>query len=338
MILRGLKNYGKSLKFYFTPLGVISIFFVIGISIFINTSVAAVKDLFTQVGQLIGETSIKINWKDVWWTIWGNIRELNWSDYMNAIKTMFSRDWLKGTLFESLSDVFGSLKEVADQVLELIQSCITKIIVALVVFLVFIVLGIISSFIITSLLVRSDLTKVQFWKILLASVIDLSVFITSIILASLLSKLWGPLGVIFLILSLFGAEVFSVVEAFWLHAKGKIALKELLKMKKIGAMVLADVIVSITGLLSFIIVMRIFNGFTALFLAVPLLVLIAVVINTSGDTYVLETIGYDPKVAKAARKEKHKAKKADKKEKKANKKADKKEKKASKKGEKEKAR
>ena len=45
MLRQSLKTFLKSLKFYFTPLGIMSIFYVIGIYVFLNGGVGETRTL-----------------------------------------------------------------------------------------------------------------------------------------------------------------------------------------------------------------------------------------------------------------------------------------------------
>ncbi len=107
MIAQGLKNYIKNLKFVFNPLGTIALGFVFGLSILIpvimssaNTLVESVKSIFSNAN--IDLTALKES-------VVSAFQALNWSEPLEAIKLMLSRDWLMQTLQMSLSTFVESM-------------------------------------------------------------------------------------------------------------------------------------------------------------------------------------------------------------------------------------
>ncbi|MCR5332554.1 MAG: hypothetical protein K6E11_00815 [Bacilli bacterium] len=322
MYTRSLKDYLKSLKFYFTPLGVMSIFCLIGFVVFIKGTTTAISDLFSDVGKIVGETSIQFKWGEIWQTIWGAIKAVDWSGGIIAgIKSMLNKDWLTSTLYAALGDVFGDLKDVVDQVMSAISICVGKIATYFVTALVLNLVGIVVGYIILSFLVRRELTQITIGKLLLLSFIDLGVVASTFIIANLMGKLWGPLGFIFFLIGIVGGEVFSVLEAFWFFGRGKVTLKELIKPKNVGFLLLGDLTVIAIGIVLFVILFFVVNPIIAIYLGVPLVELTTIVIGLTGETYVLEAIGYDKDEWKKEHKKLKKAKKASKKAEKIEKKA-----------------
>lgn len=322
MYTRSLKDYLKSLKFYFTPLGVMSIFCLIGFIVFIKGTTTAVSTLFSDVGNIVKDSAIKFNWGEIWGTVWGCIKALDWkAGIIQALKTMISSEWIKGTLYTALQDVFGDLKDVYEQVMNAISTCVGKIATAFVTALILNLVGIIVGYIILSFLVRRELTQITFGKVLLLSFIDMGVVVSTFIIAILMGKLWAPLGFIFFLIGIVGGEVFSVLEAFWFFGRGKTTLKELLKVKKVGLLLLGDLTVVAIGIVLFVILFFAVNPIIAIYLGVPLVELTTIVVGISGETYVLEAIGFDRDEWKKEHKEHKKAKKAQKKAEKEGKKA-----------------
>ena len=311
MILRGLRNFGKSMKFYFTPLGVSALFFLIGLSILITGTSNAIKDLFNTVGQIVGDSKGNYNWGEVFHTIWNCVKALNWQSghIVESLKTMISTGWIKETLWTSLTNVFGELKNVANQVMDAISVCVGRIVAALVIFLVLNVIGWITGYIVLALLVRSDLTHTNIFIVMLASLFDVAVVITTMILGSLLSALWSPLGIIFYLVSAVGFGMLAITEGFVLHGRGKVTLKEMLNFKSVALLILSNVIIVVTGIVTFLLCFLTGHLIIALALGVPLIELASVVTSYTGETYVLDYMKEKGIDVHAKKEKKHKKEK-----------------------------
>ena len=313
MLLRSLKTFLKSLKFYFTPLGVMSIFYVIGIFVFINMTTNAIMTLFKDVSVIVGNTSLTFDWGAIFDKIVGSVRALDWKDFMKALSTMTSQKWISDTLYAALGDVFGSLEEFANQVMEAIGNTFSRIAMGAVFALILNLVGIVVGYIVTAFFTRIDLTKTTLPRALLMILIDFVILVITFGLVFLAGTLWAPLSVIVFLLGLIGLEVFSVMEAYWLHGRGKTTLKELLKISKIAMLMLGDLIIVVIGAILFALLFFVGNPLLAIYLGLPLAELTSVVLQLTGETYVLESIGYDKAEWKQEKREKKALKKEEKK-------------------------
>ena len=111
------------------------------------------------------------------------------------------------------------------------------------------------------------------------------------------------------------------MEAFWFYGKGKVTVKELIKPKKVGMLLLGDFTVVVIGIVIFVLLFFLVNPIIAIYLGLPLVELTTIVISVSGESYVLEHVGYDLDSWKKEHKTLKKTKKANKKAKKQEKKA-----------------
>ena len=64
MIKKGFFDSLKCLKYYFVPLGILSIFVVLGLSISVSGIVNTLKAFFEQVKAIM--SAAKIDWEGIW--------------------------------------------------------------------------------------------------------------------------------------------------------------------------------------------------------------------------------------------------------------------------------
>ena len=104
MVKKGLKNYFKSFKYFFTPLGVIALGAVIGLSILIPGIMNSVKEMLTGVSDTVSET--EINWGAAWNSLLDSVRALDWSKPDVAVSQMLDNDWITSALNGCVTAIF----------------------------------------------------------------------------------------------------------------------------------------------------------------------------------------------------------------------------------------
>ena len=307
MILRGLKNFAKSIKYYFTPLGMLAIFTTLALTIALTGITNSVKVLFNELAQTVGSTSI--DWAGAGNSIWKSITSLNWD-----VAKLVSYEWITTTLNDAL--VATGLSEAAQQAATSVTTCAGKIIGFVIVGLVLFVLGIVLGYIVLYFQVRSNLMKTKWWKTILYGLFDILIQIGLIVLAIVLIRLWLPFIFIFLLLGFILTEMISVIQAYVLHGIKKIKFKEIFTPKVIGLSALSDAIIFISGLATIILLAFIFQPVVGIVIGLPLIEISIICSRFSAESYVVDKLDgtYDKEekerlVRKQARKEKRAQKK-----------------------------
>lgn len=304
MIIRGLRNFGKSIKYYFTPLGMLAIFFVLGLSVAITGVTGAVSSLFKELGATIGQSNI--NWIEAGGSLWNSITSLNWN-----ISKLLSSEWIT----QALKDALGAsgLTETIATASNQISFCAGKIIAMIVIFFVMILLGFIFGYALLYFQVRSGIIKDKWWKLLLYGLADAAVAAIIFLLMLLLVKLWLPFVFIAPILGLALSETISILGAYLIHAYKKVKIKEVFNAKIVALCNLSDCIIFISGVASIILMIVIFNPFVGFVIGLPLLEIALIVSRLSAESYVVDKLNgtYDKELEqRRKRKEKRLAKKA----------------------------
>ena len=304
MIIRGLRNFGKSIKYYFTPLGMLAIFFVIGLSIAITGITGAVSSLFKELGATIGQS--KINWSEAGGSLWNSITSLNWD-----VSKLLNSEWVS----QALKDALGAsgLAETIATASSQITFCAGKIIAMIVIFFVMILLGFVFGYALLYFQVRSGIIKDKWWKLLLYGLADAVIAAIVFLLMVLLVKLWFPFVFIAPILGLALSETISILGAYLIHAYKKVKIKEVFNAKIVALCTLSDCIIFISGVASIILMIVIFNPFVGFVIGLPLLEIALIVSRLSAESYVVDKLNgtYDKELEqRRKRKEKRLAKKA----------------------------
>lgn len=311
MILRGLKNFAKSIKYYFTPLGMITIFVTIGLFVAINGIAGAISTLFNDLAKTVGESSI--DWGAVGNSLWGSITSLNWD-----LTKLMSFDWIAETLKGGLAAT--GLQSTIDAAANQITHCVGTIIGCLMGFLIMFILGIVVGYVLLYFQVRSGIMKTVWWKTILYGLLDIVIQIALIAAFIGLVVLWKPLMFILPLVWFIIIEMISIIQAYLLHGIKKIKFLEVFNPKVVGLCALSDAIITVSGLATVALIILIANPIVGLVIGLPLLEMVIIVSRFSAESYVVDKLDgtYDKEEAKRlerkqARKEKRAQKKTTKK-------------------------
>lgn len=279
MILRGFKNFLKSIKCYFTPLGLITIFTTIALTISLTGIFSAVRDLFVQLGETIGKTSI--DWGEVGSSIIGSVEEANYN-----ISSILNLDWVMNTITKALID--SGLGETVASATEAIEACAGEIIALLIVFVVIMLTGIVVGYVFLSVQVRYAIIKDKWWKVLLCCFLDAIVQLVVILIIVGLIILWAPFIFIAPLLMLVITEILSILGAYFIHAFKKVKFKEIFSFKTIALCTLTDFILFVCGIALILIITLIFTTIVAIVIGLPLFEILLIVSRLTAETFVVD--------------------------------------------------
>ncbi len=288
MIGQGLKNYIKNLKFVFNPLGTIALGFVFGLSILIpvimssaNTLVESVKSIFSNAN--IDLTALKES-------VVSAFQSLNWSEPLEAIKLMLSRDWLMQTLQMSLSTFVESMDVYTVPLTAAIDTFCISVFAAFVGLIMFVILGVIGGYFLVKCFVRRNTVKRTFKKYILANIVDTLLSFLIIFVCAWLYTLWkySIFISVFFAFIIFGA--IALFEAYIIHGRKKVNSADIVNVKNIVKLFVVDILIlAITALLVMLLIL-ITNLYVGIFVGIALVQIAFVVIGINAESYVVELV------------------------------------------------
>lgn len=279
MILRGFKNFLKSIKCYFTPLGLITIFTTIALTISLTGIFSSVRDLFVQLGETIGKTSI--DWGEAGSSIISSVEEANYN-----ISSILNLDWVMNTITKALID--SGLGETVSNATEAIKACAGKVITYLIVFVIIMLIGIVVGYVFLSVQVRYAIIKDKWWKVLLCCLLDAIVQLVVILIIVGLIILWAPFIFIAPLLMLVITEILSILGAYFIHAFKKVKFKEIFSFKTIALCTLTDFILFVSGIGLVILITFVFQTVVAIVIGLPLFEILLIVSRLTAETFVVD--------------------------------------------------
>ena len=292
MIKKGIKDYLKCLKYYLVPFGILSIFFVIGLSGAITGISNTVKDFITGANELAHKASI--NWSGMWNAIVGEVMKVDYNQSLNGIAgTFFSKEWLLGTLKAIANAMFGD-SITMDDIQNLLNNALTGLILALTLFIFMIILGFVLGIVLMKLLLRKELTHIKVGRLLLYSLIDAVIWILVIIGIAKLGSLASWTKIVIPVLVLLLLPLFCLMEGYVFYGIKKIKFKDAIKFTNVLKIYLIDLIIvlisaAITGLC-----LLIFKRFTAIYLAIPIVEIGIITIGLESENYIVNLVEKKP--------------------------------------------
>lgn len=302
MLKQGLKNYFRSLKHFFTPLGTMFLGLLLGLSVFIPGTVSAVNALIDDVKELAA--GVNLDFGALWDKLRAAISALDWSDPVNALETMLSGEWINEVLTESLSAILGEdFSTFAGEIALLIDTFTVNMVALTIVWLFFFIVSFIAGFMLTKFFIRRNIAKRSLWKWLLASVINALLTVALIIVIVCLYALWKPSAIFSAILLFVLPSVFSLASAYLVYAFKKVKFSKVLNLKNTGFYLLGNVLILlISGI--FTVVAVAINALMGAFVGLAIFEIALCVMGMNADSYVQELIKFspvaEPQPAKAA--------------------------------------
>lgn len=286
IIILSFKNFLKGLKYIFTPLGVISVFLIIGLSIAIPNIMSAVTNMINGVAEIISHTNVDT--QAAMQKIAGVVAGLDWSNPVVTIAQLSDAEYLKTLLFDTLHNMFPDAELQIQAIQTLVQDTVQTILIQITIVVIMIVIGFILGHILTRMFVKSEIRKRKFWKAIVFGLLDtvisvLVIYVTVRILASSM-PLWAD---ILLILVIFLAHsFFAMFEGWLIHARKRVPLKKVFKFSSFIFVFIADLIIIVLGIGTVLLINLM--GFIVLtvLMALSILSISHAVISANGESYV----------------------------------------------------
>lgn len=288
MIKSGIKNYFINLKYYFTPVGTLAIGMIIGLSILIPASLSALSQMLNGIIGIINDTQIDFNTvKDY---LLESITSLDWSDPITSIKTVLSAEWLKTTLTECFRVVSVELQPYGDVITGEVNNALSIIKICIVIFIIFTVIGFVSGYYLTRFLVRRNIAKRSFRKFIIATLADALITTGLQLFCICLYTIWKPSVFFTTLLSLSLFAFVSLLEAYIVHGKGKVDIRQILNAKNGIFLILSDFIIFYFSIALFFAAVAITNVIAGIFIGFVFVEIAFIVITLNAESYVLKHI------------------------------------------------
>lgn len=286
MIKKGILNYLKCLKYYFVPLGIFSIFFVIGLFIGITGITNAVKDFMNNVAEITKATTI--NWNAMWNSLLGEAMKIDYSSGISDIIAQVTNvDWLKNTLWVVCKATFGDTLPF-DKVMALAETTMSVIINYVMVFFAFLIIGLVVGIAVTRILIRKSMTKVKIGKLILYTLLDVLFWSTLSVAFYFLGTIstWVSITVNIIFILLFG--FLSLVEGYLFYGIKKVKFKEVANIKNILKLYLIELIILLIAAGTTALLILIFKLIVGLYIALPFIEIALLCIGLTAESFVVE--------------------------------------------------
>lgn len=287
MIKLGLKNYLKSYRLFFLPIGALSLGIVIGLSIFLPALFGAIKAFFAGAASIIGD--IKPNWDAVWAVIESTFRAIDYTDVEVAASEIFRRDFF-AKLWDDCIHAAIDLEAVQVQFKDLLTACSEKAIAGGIAFMVFCVLGGFVGAFATRVEIRRNIAKRKFWKFLLISVVHTVLNVTIIAGGVLLISRFKEYGVLSGLLTLLLYGSVSFFEAYLVHGYKKVSLKKVLRVRNFLSLALLSLIEVAIMCAIIAIIYFISNVVVTFFIGFSVIVITLSCLSMNAEAYVKDLV------------------------------------------------
>lgn len=284
MIKQGIRNFFSSLKYVFTPLGVLTLGMALGLSVLLPVASDAVRGLVASVKEIA--VGVEVDFPALKDAVFDAVRALDWSKPLSAVRTLCNREWLIATLSDCVHSLMRTGEEVVDQIAAAVGAAASQIVAGLVVLLFCTLLGILCGYLLTKWLVRRNVAKRAWWKFFPVMLLDSLIASVYVMVSAYLQALW-PHSIWFTgILLLLFSGLLSLLQAYWIHGKNKVRPKDVINFKNAGLLFLTDAIVFLIAAVMVALVFALTNTVVGLFVAVPLVEIALLVISLNAEAYV----------------------------------------------------
>lgn len=284
MIKLGMKNYFRSFRYFFVPLGVLSLGIVIALSIAVPQTLDAVKAFITDSAEQMGKVSF--NWEGVRDLLISTFRIWDWSGSGDIFKSVFTKEFLMDLLHRCADVALGDTSAIASQMESLASETAGKIFGALFLGVSSITIGAFFGFFVTRIEIRKEMAQRSVGKLILASVVDSIIKVTVLALGLWLIEKTVNYAMASFALTVVLYGLISLFEAYIVHGFKKVPLRKVINLKNAGSLALLTAIECVFAGGVFLGLYFIANPLIALYIAYALAVLTLSCIQLNAEAYV----------------------------------------------------
>lgn len=298
MIKASIKNFFKSLGFYFIPLGVMAFCLMICLSIAIPHMISVVKGAYQSISTSIGQTSF--DWNAIQSALIAKFMEYA-SDMSKAMALISSPEGIVNLLKEIAMETFG-LESLTNEIIATLEKAVMEVISDLVAIFASLVIGLFLGFIFLKIIIRRYLANTNMIKAFLISIVDALVFTGVIVLLSYLkvnNEVWMWVTIVLVVL---GVLLISQFEAYLFYGVGKVKFLKVVNIKNTITLLIGDLIDIIFGVAVGVVIYLTMNPITAILVIIPFVMLIVCVLGINAETYTSQLVS-EKKIDKRIEKE-----------------------------------
>ena len=298
MIKASIKNFFKSLGFYFIPLGVMAFCLMICLSIAIPHMIGVVKGAYQSISTSIGQTTF--DWTAIQSALIAKFMEYS-SDISKAMALISSPEGIVNLLKEIAMETFG-LESLTNEIVATLQNAVSQVMSDLVAILASLIIGLFLGFIFLKIIIRRYLANTNMVKAFLISIVDALIFTGVIILLSYLkvsSEAWMWVTIVLVVL---GVLLISQFEAYLFYGVGRVKFLKVVNIKNTITLLIGDLIDIIFGIIVAVVIYLTMNPLTATLVIIPFVMLIVCILGINAETYTSQLV-FENKIDKRVDKE-----------------------------------
>ena len=302
IFLNSLKNYAKSFKYIFTPIGIIAVCFLIGLTIAFNNIYASVNELISGVQSLASETR-QVDFFRILTEASAYLNKEDTSDLNAFLTKVLNQDYLVPMFKSIIQKCYPTVDVNVQAVVDLIQNVISTILISAAVVIFFLFIGLFTSYLITRFFLVRDIRRRKFWQAIVFTIINGLITAGFAFLSVRCVNLgwWGvPLGLLILLVN----NTVSLFIAWLIQGYKKIPLKQILSVKNVIFLFLANLILFVTSITTIILLFFIPAPILVFLLVIAVVDIAVVAMSVNAEGYVYYLVNHDKKIAKAKEKSK----------------------------------
>ena len=298
MIKTSIKNFFKSLGFYFIPLGVMAFFIVLYLAFMIPGIVTDVRDTFQAIATKLG--AVEFNWEKIQGVIMSKVFEYG-ADPTALMSLTGNPELIINLLKDTVMEAFG-VEEVTNEIIALIQQCVTSISMRLIGLLAIMIVSFIAGFVVLEVLLRRYLTDINMIKSILVSILN-GILIAGVLV--LLSYLYSNNEVAMWIVIVVAAIILifgTLLEAYLFYGIRKVKFTQVINIKNVFTLILGSAISGglFVGLICLCLLIP--SRFVGIFIMIPFVELGICVLELNACAYV-SSMAKENKIDKRVQKE-----------------------------------
>lgn len=284
MILQGVKNFFMNLKYIFVPMGTVALGLVFGLSVLIPGALSSASVLVDSVAEILEGTPL--DWDALLSSVTDSAGELEWSDPVTAVQTMFSDDWLTAALSRAVGALVGDVGAYTSELgaaAGVFAGAMGSYLSTLV---IFVFLGFLLGYFLLKIFIRRNMARRAFWKYLLISLTDSLITASLVAVSVYLLSLWQPSVFISTSVSLLLFGFISLLEAYIVHGLGKVEFRRVVNFKNILQLIATNLLIFAAAAAMVALLTALTNTFVGIFVGVSLLEIAFIVVGMNAEAYV----------------------------------------------------
>lgn len=284
MILQGVKNFFMNLKYIFVPMGTVALGLVFGLSVLIPGALSSASVLVDSVAEILEGTPLDLD--ALLSSVTDSAGELEWSDPVTAVQTMFSDDWLTAALTRAVGALVGDVGAYTSELgaaAGVFAGAMGSYLSTLV---IFVFLGFLLGYFLLKIFIRRNMARRAFWKYLLISLTDSLITASLVAVSVYLLSLWQPSVFISTPVSLLLFGFISLLEAYIVHGLGKVEFRRVVNFKNILQLIATNLLIFAAAAAMVALLTALTNTFVGIFVGVSLLEIAFIVVGMNAEAYV----------------------------------------------------